>query len=341
MRTAHLVLLLVSCTAPEGGKEGTVNRIRSGDTGPTDTATPPDTSEPEDTGLDDWVKSWCPYESPPTSFTHGMVYIARIQPVSGDFVIDHEGDVVTRELGSVDWETHTLSLEQEYIEGYTTVSSTVTGTFELQTNGDYTATFTESVTRSEGTVSSKVSEVTKAGCTWVTVSVVEETGDVQTRVRELVSDDQADYTYDVTTEDGESWTFRSYGYEMSDWSNWYSFEANEPDSEPEPDRDGTCMFTGDGMLDCEMALYQASGSWQTSTNTWYYDGSWDKVWQHHDPEFVYDPRYWGIAHGAADGSGSDEQWEIEESGSVIYCTAEWDTEGEGTITCDDGTSRPY
>ncbi|MCB9742030.1 MAG: hypothetical protein H6740_05490 [Alphaproteobacteria bacterium] len=285
----------------------------------------------------------CPYEDPPTNFTGGLVLIAHVQPRSGEFTIDYEGNRIDQLVGTVDWGSGTLSTRSTYIEGYFQAYEESESSFLLEPNGDWVSTGTETRVQEDGTEILTDFAINKTGCTTITETWMPDIEEPSVRTATLVSEDRIEWTYETENSGGSGWSFYSRGFDTSDWHTVYSFETDDPATEDiTPERLGTCEVFGDGSMICEMVHYRAIDAWRQSSHVWEPSGDHTVEYESHEESLEPEVREWGTQFNSYEGDGWLE-WSYlrRNSNEEIHCAGSWDTDGVGTWECDDETSGTY
>lgn len=283
----------------------------------------------------------CPYEDPPTVFTGGLVWVNSLQGYNGPYIFEIEGYFVTKESGDVDWDAGTITATREHIPGYSAVSSTSTASFTLQANGDSVSASTTTTLFSDGAERSASSSGTKTGCVSTSEILDTNNGDTTLLVRELVSATQVDWVEETWAADGVTQRSMLWGTQTSDWTDTYSFEKYDPNTEREVDQEGDCSKWGDGTRRCDITVWNTDG-YLLNTLEWAVNGDNTATWETWQTEAPVNPSSFGVDLTFYLGGGSSE-WSFWDKGVGAYveCSGSWDSEGLGTWSCTNGNSGSY
>jgi hypothetical protein len=259
-------------------------------------------------------------------------------PEGGNYDFDFDGYFVASQVGIVDWDGSMLAHERTYVADYTTLSDSTVATFSLTTWGDYVMSATVETFFLNGLSRSTQLDIDKRDCTWTTVATDPGNKSTMTMVSTLVSTDKFEYTQTSDDDAGTGWVFDATGQFTSDWTNSYSFVTDDPNSEGNPDREGSCVSLGTGDSECDMVLRFEADRSQDHHNIWAANGDWVGTWDEHNPAATADPEQWGERRGEYLGGGTSWWYRYGGEGTLVYCESEWDVTGAGTWWCDDGGS---
>ncbi len=287
------------------------------------------------------VQPSCPHEDPSSIFTGGFVHLYSVVPEGGTYVLEPEGARYTREEGTIDWEAGTWSSEFTWIEDHTIIGSSSGGTFTFSMDGDWSAEMATTTSYRDGTEILVEESKVKTGC--VTSAYMEDDGYVGSIVTTLVAPDRYEWVSDSGPLDGEEGVFfHSEGESTDDWTQTYEFYSDAVESEPSPDREGSCTNFGTGITECEMIQYSDDGSWHDHYQLWENNGDSFDEWKYYHPDAVVDPLSWGVTRGWYMGGGTRDWYTVQDDGvTILYCHEEWEEEGGGWWECDNGTSGTY
>ncbi len=252
----------------------------------------------------------------------------HLSQARADGLIDLQADEawVHRVEGHRDRHGSSFVIDVGYVQDYFLQTTVQTGNGWLAPSGDYALTWTETTVDALGELARGSVDERRTGCAVERVAHSE--GARVTTLAWIVDDDTVTGTitstasaFDVTA------TWRSdhsasQSYAGHDGESWY--EVEEP---------------GDGTREASFHLaydgYTEDGGYvRTIGGDREYD--FDRV--HDSGEWVVMHIWWLLRY---DGSGEGEVVGEAEDGSSLTCWYEWDADGVGSYSCDDGTSGPY
>ncbi len=213
-----------------------------------------------------------------------------------------------------------------YAEGYFLVREEACGGGELHANGDYDLAWGLRTVDALGQEEGARVEQSRRGCRVQgsafagadRVSTVSEIVDEST-VRGLITSTASDFDVTATWRADHS---AELIYDGHDGESWY--EVEEP---------------GDGTRQASFHL-----SYDGGTEDGGYERSFDGAREYRFDRFP-DSGEWSVMHIwwllFYDGSGQGEVVGQALDGSSLTCWYEWDADGVGSYSCDDGTSGPY
>jgi hypothetical protein len=226
------------------------------------------------------------------------------------------------------WDRHggSFSSSTRYAEGYFLVAAEAAGLARMDPDGDYELRWDQRIVDVLGVEQRAGVRERRQGC--AVEQVFERAGATVTTTAWIVDDDtvqgsvtSTDSDFDVTA----TW-HADHSAELSyaghDGESWY--EVLEP---------------GDGTREASYHLAYSGG-----TEDGGYLRAFDGAREYRFDRFP-DEGEWAVLHYwwllNYDGSGEGEVVGEGYDGTILTCWYEWDAQGVGSYTCDDGTSGPY